>query len=74
MPRFDQTGPFGFGPRTGRGLGSCGGGMGFGRGMGYGRRFYTRGEEAKILKEEEKELGEELKAVKERIEEFKGQK
>jgi len=27
MPRGDGTGPQGLGPRTGRGLGPCGGGM-----------------------------------------------
>ena len=41
MPGFDRTGPMGYGPRTGRGLGPCGmgfrrgAGMGFGRGMGF---------------------------------------
>ena len=46
----DRTGPDGFGPRTGRSLGYCGGystpgytespgmGRGFGRGRGWGRR------------------------------------
>ena len=48
MPAGDRTGPWGAGPRTGRGLGYCSGytapgymnpapGMGFGRG--YGRSF-----------------------------------
>lgn len=45
MPRGDQTGPWGAGPRTGRGLGFCRGfslpgflnrGFGFGRGPGRG--------------------------------------
>jgi len=50
MPRGDRTGPRGFGPGTGRGLGYCNGydspgyvksfggrmGLGFGRGMGRG--------------------------------------
>jgi len=83
MPRFNGTGPFGAGPRTGRGLGTCGGGMGSGRGMGYGRgmgsgagigsgrNFYTKGEESEMLKEEEKELENELKAIKERMSELK---
>jgi len=77
MPRFDQTGPLGQGPMTGRGLGPCGGGMGYGRGYGrdFGwRRFYTRREEAEILKEETEVLEEELKAVKERLAELKDQK
>lgn len=52
MPAGDRTGPWGLGPRTGRGLGYCSGspypgfmipgprfgfGRGFGRGMGLGR-------------------------------------
>jgi hypothetical protein len=41
MPGFDQTGPLGYGPRTGRGMGPCGSGMAFGRGFarGFGRGF-----------------------------------
>jgi hypothetical protein len=48
LPRGDRTGPWGFGSRTGRGLGYCAGystpgytrgpGMGWGRGYGWG--FY----------------------------------
>lgn len=37
MPGFDGTGPLGWGPMTGRGLGPCGRGMA--RGRGY-RGFY----------------------------------
>ncbi len=37
MPRLNGTGPMGQGPMTGRGMGSCGGGMGCGQG--FGRRF-----------------------------------
>ena len=40
MPGFNGTGPQGQGPMTGRGLGPCGGGMGYGRGFGRG---YGRG-------------------------------
>jgi hypothetical protein len=50
MPRGDRTGPLGFGPMTGRGMGYCSGypypgfmspgfGSGFGRGFGMGRSF-----------------------------------
>ena len=49
MPGGDRTGPAGYGPRTGRGLGYCagystpgytrGGGFGRGRGRGWGRGF-----------------------------------
>ena len=77
MPRFDQTGPLGQGPMTGRGLGPCGGGMGFGRGYGRGfgcRRFYTQREESEILKDEAEALEQELKAVKERLTELKAKK
>ena len=44
MPRFNGSGPLGFGPGTGRGLGNCragfgcGGGFAQGRGAGFGRR------------------------------------
>lgn len=40
MPGFDQTGPAGYGPGTGRGMGPCGRGMAYGRGFrqGAGRR------------------------------------
>lgn len=77
MPRFDGTGPLGFGPGTGWGLGPCGAGMGWRRGFGRGfgwRRFYTRKEESEVLKEETEILEEELKAIKERLAELKGQK
>ena len=54
MPYGDRTGPNGFGPRTGRGLGYCtgndtpgylvGGRRGYGRGYGRGRgRGFGRG-------------------------------
>jgi hypothetical protein len=53
MPRLDKSGPMGYGPQTGRGLGSCEGsqdpgssampGRGFGRGFGGGRGGGRRG-------------------------------
>ena len=58
MPGGDKTGPKGYGPRTGRGLGYCseydspgftrgvprgGGGFGRGCGRGFGRGFWGRG-------------------------------
>ena len=70
MPRFDGTGPMGYGPKTGRGFGPCG--MGYGRG--YGRRIFSRKEEADFLREEVDELKKELEAAKERLEEIEGQK
>ncbi len=71
MPSFDQTGPSGQGPATGRGFGPCG--RGYGRrwggwlmkGMGFGmrRRLWTAEEEKAALDDEEKMLEEELAAV-----------
>ena len=55
MPRGDGTGPGGFGPMTGRGMGYCAGydvpgfanpgpvGFGYGRGRGFAGRGYGRG-------------------------------
>ena len=67
MPRFDGTGPMGQGPRTGRGMGNCPGGMGYNSGYGQERcrRFFSKKEEAEILEQD-------LKAIKERLEEVKG--
>lgn len=80
MPFRDGTGPQGAGPRTGRGLGPCGGGMAWGRG--YGRGFgwccpcprLTKKEEAEALTSEAEILEEELKAVKERLGNLKDKK
>ena len=68
MPRYNGTGPMGYGPSTGRGLGPCGGGIKrswlgvFGRGLGYGHRW-TKTDEKAALDEEEKILKEELAQV-----------
>ncbi|MBN2094050.1 MAG: DUF5320 domain-containing protein [Candidatus Zambryskibacteria bacterium] len=85
MPRFDRTGPMGQGPMTGRGLGPCGGGRGWGRfggrGFGWGNygRYYSNSplnekEEVEILSEDAKILEEELKAIKSRLADIKDQK
>jgi len=78
MPKFDGTGPLGYGPMTGRGMGPCrfgtGGGFGWGYGRGFERRFFTRKEEKEELEEEMKDLEKELEAVKERLQELEGQK
>ena len=66
MPRLDGTGPWGYGPRTGRGLGSC-----CGYGSPYGRRFFSQKEEKELLEEEKEVLEKELEAVKERLEQAK---
>jgi hypothetical protein len=81
MPRFDGTGPLGQGPGTGWGLGPCGAGMGWRRGFGRGfGRFWrfgsqiTKKEEKEILGEEVGVLEDELKTIKARLAELKGQK
>jgi len=79
MPRGDQTGPLGQGPRTGRGMGYCSGfnapgfmNPGFCRGRRFGRRFGWRNfapiesfsEPVKLTKEEQKKiLKEELNEI-----------
>ena len=89
MPRFDGTGPGGLGAGTGWGLGPCGAGMGWRRGFGrgYGRGFGWRGyggypyqpqitkkEEKDMLMDDAKDLEEELKEIRARLTELKGQK
>lgn len=79
MPGLDQTGPQGKGPMTGRGMGPCGGGMrrGFGCGRGQGRfagrAYLSKTEEVEDLEDEAKNLEADLKALKERIAEIKGE-
>jgi hypothetical protein len=71
MPAFDGTGPQGFGPQTGRGMGPCGRGAGFRPrfGRGFGRAFgFFRGrnynEPAELSKsEQKKQLKEDLRAI-----------
>lgn len=67
MPRLDRTGPWGRGPGTGWGRGSC---------CSYGirRRVWTPKNEKEALDEEEKMLEEELKAIREEKEALKDQK
>lgn len=78
MPRLDGTGPMGYGPRTGRGFGPCGGGMrrGFGcwGGYGYGRRFISPKNELAALEDEEKMLEKELAEIREEKASLKDQK
>lgn len=61
MPQFDQTGPMGQGPRTGRGFGPCG------MGLGWRRRFVTKKDQKQALSDYKKALEEELKAVDEEL-------
>lgn len=72
MPRFDGTGPLGYGPRTGRGFGPCGRGMGCFGGCGFGRYISPKNELA-ALEENEKMLEEELAAIKEEKNSLKDQ-
>jgi len=89
MPFGNGTGPGGSGPGTGWGIGPCGAGMGWRRGFGrgYGRGFGWRGyggypyqpqitkkEEKEMLMDDAKDLEEELKVIKSRLGELKGQK
>jgi len=75
MPGFDNTGPNGQGPRTGKGMGPCGGGFGRGHGRGFrcglGRFFGFRG----LSKKEELEmLEQDAKDIETRVKELKDQK
>jgi len=80
MPRGDRTGPWGEGPMTGRRMGPCARGMGYGRGFGlgmgygYGRNYFTKAEELDELKEEAEVMREDLRALDEQIKELEGQK
>lgn len=80
MPRFDATGPFGLDPGTGRGLGPCGAGMGWGRkfGGGWMKGYWpfwkklSKNEELSILEEAAKNAESDLKEIQKRINELKG--
>jgi len=88
MPKFNGTGPMGYGPGTGRGMGFCEGGMGYGcrnsgcsQRLGW-RKFFgnypdsasSKKEETEMLSEEAGLLEEELKTIKSRLAQLKGQK
>ena len=77
MPRFDGTGPMGMGPRTGRGMGYCGYGFGYGNSCpymdgGYGRRL-SRKSEKEILEDELQAIEEEKEEIRTRLEELKAE-
>ena len=66
MPRGDKTGPAGQGPRTGKGMGPCGGGVGFGRrGCGRGFGFFSQPDTADYIESLKKELSVAEKYLKE---------
>lgn len=83
MPQFDQSGPYGMGPMTGRGFGPCGMGFGFrrgGKGLGRGRGLagyfgwgvpQTKDEQKQDLSNYVKALEEELDDVKKELAEMK---
>lgn len=81
MPRYDGTGPLGFGPGTGWGLGPCGAGMGYrrlarrslGTGGGWGRGFgrYWRFGSQISEKEEQQVLEEEKEALEDELKSIK---
>ena len=83
MPRQNGTGPTGYGPGSGWGMGPCGGGRAYGRkigGRGLGwRRFFgyypgpalSQKDEAKMLGEEAEAMEQELKNIKNRLAELK---
>ena len=74
MPYRDRTGPMGYGPMSGRGMGPCRREVGYSRGFGRGRRFgigmgmgmgwglgaqpYTLADRKRVLQEELKRIDE----------------
>jgi hypothetical protein len=78
MPRFDGTGPLGYGSMTGRGFGPCGRGLAFRRGFGrgFGRGYaepviLTKEEQKKILESELKEIEAEKQEIEKRLKDLK---
>jgi hypothetical protein len=78
MPRFDGTGPMGYGPMTGRGFGPCSRGQAFRRGFGrgFGLRYagpvtLTKEEQKKILEAELKEIEAEKQEIENKLKELK---
>jgi len=74
MPRFDGTGPMGFGPRTGWGMGPCGGcGLGWRLGGYYSNHSRVpKADRLSMLTEEERVLSEELEAIREEKQSLQG--
>ncbi|MFA7170009.1 MAG: DUF5320 domain-containing protein [Candidatus Paceibacterota bacterium] len=73
MPQLDQTGPQGMGPKTGRGMGTCNSGIGYGRGRrGCCGRFYnpSKAEEKETILREMEDTKEYIKSMEARLEEI----
>jgi hypothetical protein len=80
MPRLDNTGPYGNGPLTGRGMGPCGCGMRrgagrcFGRDAGYRASALTstisKDEEKRILEAELRQIDFEKQEIEKRLNEI----
>ena len=66
MPRRDGTGPNGYGPLTGRRMGTCG--RGLAAGQGYGRNLSTYPEAKDDLKREKELLEQRLKDIDKKLE------
>jgi len=72
MPRFDRTGPMGYGPMTGRGFGPCGRGFGRGFSLRYAEPVaMTKEEQKKILEAELKEIEAEKQEIENKLKELK---
>jgi len=82
MPRLDMTGPMGAGPRTGRGMGPCGGGLGRKRGwrsmrgrgwFGFNNQEVGKEEQLKTVTTYRESLEKELEEVKKEEEKLKAE-
>ena len=81
MPMKDRTGPWGYGPMSGRGFGPCGRGMGrpmarrMDFGMGPGTEFSpTREQEVADLRTEKEFVEKELENIRARLKELESKK
>lgn len=74
MPRLNGTGPQGYGPMTGRGMGPCGCGMRRGAGFFGQRNYVSPKNNLSYLESEKSALEEELSIVNEEISSLKEQK
>jgi hypothetical protein len=68
MPRRDGTGPNGYGPLTGRRMGNCARGYGYGQGLGRNQAFYPETKEN--LKREKDLVEQRLKDLDKKLEDM----